>query len=234
MRELILFVTLTLTSGIVAADEIELKTACNDCSSPYSFGLHGVASLEALWSTKSFFEQQFGQIGITPITVHNGITGSSARIQVSVSTTNSVSLGLFSFGLVNRNQVSAHVEMIDGTGSSEFVMTEAIVERTIKKKGIEDSDVTECAKAECAINREYEEGRTIENFTWPIEASVMGSDFNIYLNQMYRFDGYLGHNNLHPPRRRPGSCWGTATGTMCEPDSDNSRPAPRPDARAWM
>ena len=226
MRKLILFVTLTLASGFAVADEIELKTACNDCSSLYSFGLHGVASLEALWATKSFFEQQFGQIGITPITVHNGITGSSARIQVSAAI-NSVSLGLFAFGLISLNKVSVHVEMIDGTGSSEFVMTEAIFERTIKNKGIEDSDVTECAKAECAINREYEEGRAIENFTWGIEASVMSSDYNVYLNWMYRFDGYPELNNLHTPRRRPGSCWGTPTGVKCEPDSDNSRPAYR-------
>ena len=233
MRKLILFVTLMLTSGFAVADEIELKTACNDCSSLYSFGLRGVASLEALWATKSFFDQQFGQIGITPITVHNGITGSSARIQVSVATA-SVSLGMFSFCLISGNAVTAHVEMIDGTGSSEFAITESIVERTIKNKGIKGSDVTECAKAECEINREYEEGRTIENFTWAIEASVMGPEYNIYLNQMYRLDGYPELNNLHTPRTRPGSCWGTATGVMCEEDSDNRRPAYRPDARPYM
>ena len=208
MRKLILFVTLILTSGFAVADEIELKTACNDCSSLYSFGLHGVASLEALWATKSFFDQQFGQIGITPITVHNGITGSSARIQVSAAT-DSVSLGMFSFGLISWNKVIAHVEMIDGTGSREFVITESIVERTIKGKGIDDSDVNECAKAECEINREYDEGMTIENFTWAIEASVMGPEYNIHLNQRYRYDGYPGFDNLGP-------CWGTEEGVMCQ------------------
>ena len=208
MPKLILFVTLILTSGFAVADEIELKTACNDCSSLYSFGLHGVASLEALWATKSFFDQQFGQIGITPITVHNGITGSSARIQVSAAT-DSVSLGMFSFGLISWNKVIAHVEMIDGTGSREFVITESIVERTIKGKGIDDSDVNECAKAECEINREYDEGKTIENFTWAIEASVMGPEYNIHLNQRYRYDGYPGFDNLGP-------CWGTEEGVMCQ------------------
>ena len=208
MPKLILFVTLILTSGFAVADEIELKTACNDCSSLYSFGLHGVASLEALWATKSFFDQQFGQIGITPITVHNGITGSSARIQVSAAT-DSVSLGMFSFGLISWNKVIAHVEMIDGTGSREFVITESIVERTIKGKGIDDSDVNECAKADCEINREYDEGKTIENFTWAIEASVMGPEYNIHLNQRYRYDGYPGFDNLGP-------CWGTEEGVMCQ------------------
>ena len=208
MRKLILFVTLMLTSGFAVADEIELKTACNDCSSLYSFGLRGVASLEALWATKSFFDQQFGQIGITPITVHNGITGSSARIQVSAAT-DSVSLGMFSFGLISWNKVIAHVDMIDGTGSREFVITESIVERTIKGKGIDDSDVNECAKAECEINREYDEGKTIENFTWAIEASVMGPEYNIHLNQRYRYDGYPGFDNLGP-------CWGTEEGVMCQ------------------
>lgn len=48
MRRLILFVILTLASGFAVADEIELETTCNDCSSLYDFGLHGVASLEAL------------------------------------------------------------------------------------------------------------------------------------------------------------------------------------------
>lgn len=208
MRKLILFVTLILTSGFAVADEIELKTACNDCSSLYSFALHGVASLEALWATKSFFDQQFGQIGITPITVHNGITGSSARIQVSAAT-DSVSLGMFSFGLISLNKLTAHVEMIDGTGSREFVITESIVERTIKGKGIDDSDVKECAKAECEINHEYDEGMTIENFTWAIEASVMGPEYNIHLNQRYRYDGYPGFDNLGP-------CWGTEEGVMCQ------------------
>ena len=208
MRKLILFVSLMLTSGFAVADEIELETTCNDCSSLYSFGLHGVASLEALWATKSFFDQQFGQIGITPITVHNGITGSSARIQVSAAT-DSVSLGMFSFGLISWNKVIAHVDMIDGTGSREFVITESIVERTIKGKGIDDSDVNECAKAECEINREYDEGKTIENFTWAIEASVMGPEYNIHLNQRYRYDGYPGFDNLGP-------CWGTEEGVMCQ------------------
>ena len=208
MRKLILFVSLMLTSGFAVADEIELETTCNDCSSLYSFGLHGVASLEALWATKSFFDQQFGQIGITPITVHNGITGSSARIQVSAAA-DSVSLGMFSFGLISWNKVIAHVEMIDGTGSREFVITESIVERTIKGKGIDDSDVNECAKAECEINREYDEGKTIENFTWAIEASVMGPEYNIHLNQRYRYDGYPGFDNLGP-------CWGTEEGVMCQ------------------
>ena len=208
MPKLILFVTLILTSGFAVADEIELKTACNDCSSLYSFGLHGVASLEALWATKSFFDQQFGQIGITPITVHNGITGSSARIQVSAAT-DSFSLGMFSFGLISWNKVIAHVDMIDGTGSREFVITESIVERTIKGKGIDDSDVNECAKAECEINSEYDEGMTIENFTWAIEASVMGPEYNIHLNQRYRYDGYPGFDNLGP-------CWGTEEGVMCQ------------------
>ena len=208
MRKLILFVSLMLTSGFAVADEIELETTCNDCSSLYSFGLHGVASLEALWATKSFFDQQFGQIGITPITVHNGITGSSARIQVSAAT-DSVSLGMFSFGLISWNKVIAHVDMIDGTGSREFVITQSIVERTIKGKGIDDSDVNECAKAECEINREYDEGKTIENFTWAIEASVMGPEYNIHLNQRYRYDGYPGFDNLGP-------CWGTEEGVMCQ------------------
>ena len=89
------------------------------------------------------------------------------------------------------------------------MITESIVERTIKGKGIDDSDVNECAKAECEINREYDEGKTIENFTWAVEASVMGPEYNIHLNQRYRYDGYPGFDNLGP-------CWGTEEGVMCQ------------------
>lgn len=59
-------------------------------------------------------------------------------------------------------------------------------------------------------------GLGLESLTWPIEAIVMDPAYNIRLNYTYRFDGYPELNTLFPQRPRPGNCWGTPTGVMCE------------------
>ena len=207
MRKLLLLIACCSTPVFVLADAVGLETPCGDCASAYDFALHGTATLEAHWADKTLVQQVFGQVGITPITVHNPHTGLSARIKVSMDlVTNSYSFGFFSVGVPSLDSVSVHAEKLDGSGSTRVTITESLIERTIARKGIKGSDATECAKESCAIN----EG-ALDDWTWAAEAAAMNPAITIAMNQRY---GYGFGNSWY---RSPGACWGTGTGVMCQP-----------------
>lgn len=56
----------------------------------------------------------------------------------------------------------------------------------------------------------------VDNYLFSAEASVMNPNYNIALNARYRGNWPLEWTTLFPSPSRPGGCWGTPTGVMCQ------------------
>ena len=196
----------------------EADIHCDNCITLHDFALFGAAALSGNYG---YFSDAISPTGKTiRVTGNNGSNVVVTKRPAWDPGSLSITAGKYGEWGINFNYPSpfeAQVEASDlnniATGKRGY--SERIPYPVLNAK---------CKQIEKKEKAESERGRTLESLTWSIEASVMNPDYNVNLNNHYRFDGYLEGRTLFPPRRWPGDCWGTETGVMCEPDSVNSRP----------
>lgn len=144
IRNVILFASI-IYSGVALAEPLEHATTCASCNTPYEFAVHGVSALEVKQASKTIFEK-FGFI--KPITVHNLLSGKSAKVTVG-NDYNSISLGFISIGVPVIGRVHVEAEMTDGSGYVAAPVSVDLIKRTIQQKNIKVSDIVNCPRSMC-------------------------------------------------------------------------------------
>jgi len=129
------------------AEPQELSTSCSYCTTADQFAVHGAAALDVVEGNKPIYERI---LAIKPITVHNTTTGKAAKVNVRLDLSNSVSLFIFSFGIPSTTGVVADAEFLDGSGTISRKVSNQLIARTIREKGIKSGDVASCRRSDCA------------------------------------------------------------------------------------
>ena len=147
MRSYLTLVALIGVIPLAYAEPQELSTSCSYCMTADQFAVHGAAALDVVEANKPIYERI---LAIKPITVHNTATGKAAKVNVRLDLSNSVSLFIFSFGIPSTTGVVADAEFLDGSGTISRKVSNQLIARTIREKGIKPGDVASCRRSDCS------------------------------------------------------------------------------------
>ena len=147
MRSYLTLVALIGVIPLAYAEPQELSTSCSYCTTADQFAVHGAAALDVVEGNEPIYQRI---LAIKPITVHNTATGKAAKVNVGLDLSSSVALFIFSFGIPSTTGVVADAEFLDGSGTISRKVSNQLIARMIREKGIKPGDVASCRRSDCA------------------------------------------------------------------------------------
>ena len=175
MRSYLTLVALIGVIPLAYAEPQELSTSCSYCTTADQFAVHGAAALDVVEGNKPIYQRI---LAIKPITVHNTATGKAAKVNVGLDLSNSVALFIFSFGIPSTTGVVADAEFLDGSGTISRKVSNQLIARTIREKGIKSGDVASCRRSDCAISNKEDDNGNIGEGSSAGRGGYVGQGFD--------------------------------------------------------